>query len=145
MRLQKENEEYLEGWQRERAAFANFQKDEAKRRDEMHAFATEDVLGGIAEVLDSFALARKLAPPEVASSAWFAGMEHIEKQIKQILTRYGIEEIGVKADDAFDPSQHEAIGQEESDKPSGTILEVFQKGYHMGPRIIRPARVKIAK
>lgn len=144
-RLQKEKEEYLEGWQRERAAFTNFQKDEAKRRDAMRAFASEDMALGIAEVLDSFALARGQAPPEIQQHAWFAGMQHIEKQMQQILSRYGVEEIAIQEGDMFNPSEHEAIGQEESDRPSGTILEVFQKGYKIGNRVVRPARVKVAK
>jgi molecular chaperone GrpE len=72
------------------------------------------------------------------------GIDMVVKQLKEILAKYDVEEIpteGVK----FDPNFHHAVMQEEdSDKEEGTILEVFQKGYRIKTRVLRPSVVKVA-
>lgn len=142
--LRKEKDEYLEGWQRERASFANYRQAEEKRKEEFRLYATGDVLKSLLDIMDNLVLADKHAPPLIRESAWFSGLGHIEKQFKQVLESYGVSE--VKADgEKFNPEVHESLGEVESDREPGTIIEVAQKGYKMGDILLRPARVKIAK
>lgn len=142
--LAKEREEYLEGWQRERAAFINYRKEQEKRQEELKFYATEDILRSLLEVMDNLVLADKHAPPEVRKDKWFEGLKHIEKQFIQILSRYGVEEVKAEGE-KFDPAAHETMGEVESDKAPGTIVEVLRKGYKMGDIVLRPARIKTAK
>ncbi len=143
-RLKQEKEEYLDGWQRERASFANFRKDQDKRMSEFREMAVEDIIHEVLSVLDNIVLAENHAQEDLQKTQWFQGIVGIEKQLRQILDKYHIEEIEVGGK-RFDPSLHEAIAEEESNKDSGTIVEEMQKGYRMGERVIRPSKVKIAK
>lgn len=72
------------------------------------------------------------------------GLEGLHKQLLQVLQREGLREI--KAEGKFDPFLHEALMREEREEAEdGQILEVFQKGYLLGPKTLRPARVKVSK
>ncbi|MBI2463185.1 MAG: nucleotide exchange factor GrpE [Candidatus Spechtbacteria bacterium] len=143
-RLRQEKEEYLDGWQRERASFSNFRKDQDKRMGEFREMAVEDVIHEILAVLDNIVLAEKHASEDLRKSQWFQGIVGIEKQLRQILDKYHVEEIDVEGK-SFDPSLHEAITEEESSKEGGMIVEEIQKGYRIGERVIRPSKVKVAK
>ena len=136
-RLEKERREYLEGWQRAKADFINYKKDEAKRGEELLRFAAGSLVAELLVVLDSFDLA--------LGSTDDRGMILIRAQLEDILRRHGLEVVSATAGDAFNPERHEAIGEEASDLPEGAIASVLQKGYALHGRLIRPARVKISK
>lgn len=136
-RLERERREYLEGWQRAKADFINYKKDEAKRAEELLRFAAGSLVTEILVVLDSFDLA--------LGGTADRGMHLIRAQLEDILRRHGLEPVNAALGDAFSPERHEAIGEEESDRPEGTITSVLQKGYMLHGRLIRPARVKISK
>lgn len=70
-----------------------------------------------------------------------AGLEHVIRQFKDALATEGVSEVETNGD--FDPTLHEAITH--GDGPEGKILEVLEKGYKLGDRILRPAKVKIGK
>ena len=89
--------------------------------------------------------ARALAAvPEDEKTAWVDGMKLVSKQLYETLYKAGLEEI--QAEGQFDPELHDAVMQEENeDKESGEIIDVFQKGYKVKNRIIRHSMVKVAK
>jgi len=140
-RSEKERREYLDGWQRAKADFINYKRDEGKRAEELFAFATAALIQELLVVLDSF----DLALGGKQSGTDDRGVLLIRAQLEDILKRHGLEAVTVAAGDAFNPERHEAIGQEASDVPEGTIASILQKGYMLRGRIIRPARVKISK
>src|SRR3989344_5359137 len=152
-RCETERKEYLEGWQRAKADFINFKKDEGKRFEDMARFVTASIVEEFLPVLDSFDLALAHGvPKEVdpvrgrsASNVVEKGIMLIRSQFEDVLRKRGIEEITVGAGDPFDPAKHESVGELKSEHPPGTIADVVQKGYVFRERVMRPVRVRLAK
>jgi molecular chaperone GrpE len=95
-------------------------------------------------VLDSFDKAVEDAKKNSDGTSMRAGLERLHRQLYQTLHREGLREI--KAEGKFDPFVHEALMREErEDADEGKILEVYQKGYALGSKALRPAKVKVAK
>ena len=136
-----EKKEYLDGWQRAKADFINYKKDEAKRFESMIEFLTAGIVGDIIPVLDSFDIALRHDLPEETKR----GFTLIRSQIEDILKRNEVSEIKINTGEQFDPSRHESLGEIESEFPEGTIAEEIQKGYLIGERVLRPTRVRISK
>lgn len=137
-------EELTGDLKRVQADFENFKKRTEKEWVERSKIATQKLMTDLLAVLDSFdkALEDKndIDDPVVLKK----GVAGLQKQLLQVLQREGLREI--KADGRFDPFLHEAMMMEErEDAEDGQILEVYQKGYQLGPRPIRPARVKVAR
>ncbi len=139
---QKLRDEYLAGWQRAKADFENYKKDEIKRQKEFIAFANQNLINEILPILDNLDIAFDSLPKDLAENLWIKGVLNIDIQLRDILRKNGIEEIRVKKGDKFDPNFHEAIASEED---GDEIVEVFQKGYLLNGRVIRPVRVKIGR
>ena len=139
---EKTRDEYLAGWQRAKADFINYKKDEARRFEDMIRFANEDLLEDLVGVLDSFDLG--LAALEKAGPVE-KGVYMIHSKLEDVMKNRGLERLQVKAGDKFDPSLAEAIVESESDQPAGTVLEVIETGYKLHDKILRPARVKVSK
>ncbi|HJN62778.1 MAG TPA: nucleotide exchange factor GrpE [Candidatus Paceibacterota bacterium] len=130
-----EKQEYLNGWQRTKADFINYKKEEDNRKKEILKFAKEDFIEGILPVLDSFNMAR-------GSVSWKSGLGQIYKQFVSILEKDGLEEVN-PLDKDFNPNFHEVIEMTEGEE--GKVVEVVAKGYLLNGKIIRPARVKVGK
>lgn len=139
--------EYSAGWQRERADFSNYRKrverDQAQLGDSIRASVFKRFL----ELADDLERALKNRPPmEGEVAQWADGVEMIYHKLQTILESNGVTEIPAKEHDLFDPYIHEALSHDESpDHASGEIIEVVQKGYKIGDRIIRPALVRVAR
>lgn len=140
-----EKEEYLTGWQKERAEFANYRKEEDNRKSLFSEAMRERILSRFLSVMDSFnmAFANKEAWAKVDDS-WRKGVEYIYSQMNTIFEEYGVKSVGVEGE-AFDPNMHESINVVETDKKDleHKIATVIQKGYKLGERVIRPARVNV--
>ncbi|MBU6414879.1 nucleotide exchange factor GrpE [Patescibacteria group bacterium] len=135
-----ERKDYLDGWQRAKADFVNYRKDEASRFEDTARFVTAGLIQEMLPVLDSFDLALSHGMPKDVEK----GILIIRSQFMDILKKRGLEEmqsIGKK----FDPEFHESVGEIESEKEESIIVEEIQKGYVIKGRVLRPARVKIAK
>lgn len=139
--LQKERDEYLEGWKRAKADFINYKKEEAERVGRSMRNVTEMIVGDLLPVLDSFELGITSATEDASKK----GMELIRMQLEEVLRRYGVEKIKVLHGDLFNPAFHEAIGEIDSEFPEGTIAEEVVKGFMIGERVLRPTRVKVSK
>jgi molecular chaperone GrpE len=138
----RERAEYLAGWQRAKADFLNYQKDERKRLEEFLKFCEAGLLGDLLPVLDSFDLA--LAQFGETSDPKFKGFFLIKSQIDEILKKRGLEPIK-SAGEKFNPEFHEAVGTIEAEGESQTIVEEIQKGYKLNGKVLRPSKVKIIK
>lgn len=138
-------DEYLDGWQRSRAEFANYKK--RVERDQL--LVTQNAAGRIIkrylEVLDDLERALKNRPQEGEGAAWANGIELVFRKFKSILESEGITPIEAEGQ-LFDPNLHEAITSEDSEEhESGQIIEVLQQGYMLGDRVLRPAMVRVAR
>ena len=156
-----EKEEYLNGWKRAKADYINYQKDEAKRFEEIAKFSNWDLTLDLLPVLDSFAALERSIGGEPRPNGKLGqdlgiaalgkeskidkGVYMIWAQLENTLKKRGLEKIEVSAGGKFDPAFHEAISEAESDQPAGTILEELEHGYNLNGRVIRPAKVKLAK
>jgi len=140
-----EKEEYLNGWQKERADFANYRKQEDDRRVNFSESVRERILTRFLTVLDSFnmAFANKDAWAKVDES-WRKGVEYIHAQLDAIFEEYGVKEIG-EIGENFNPNIHQSIEITPTEKKEDNhkISEVIQKGYKLGDRVIRAARVNV--
>jgi len=142
---QKEKEEYLTGWQKERAEFANYRKQEDDRKSIYSLAIRERILTRFLSVVDSFnmAFANKEAWEKVDDS-WRKGVEYIYSQMNGIFEEYGVKPIGELGEN-FDPNIHQSMDIVETNKKEQehTVANVIQKGYKLGERVIRPARVNV--
>jgi molecular chaperone GrpE len=144
-RLQRESAEYLDGWQRARAEFANLKKRVEREKSEMRERIISEIISRYLDVLDDYDRALKDRPEGDVDEAWIAGLEMIRQKLKVILESEGVEVIPAEGMD-FDPNLHDAISYEESDEyENGQIIDVIKQGYRLGDRVIRPAVVRVAK
>ena len=141
----KERDEFLRGWQRERADFINYKKDEAERLKEIVKFANEELIFRILDVLDNFDKAEKEIPDDLRKNQYFKGIFQIKIQLLDILKNQGlktIESLGKK----FDPNFHEVVEEVKVEKKEpGIVVEEIQKGYMLENKLLRPAKVKVSK
>ena len=141
-----EKKNYLDGWQRAQADMVNYKKDEGKRLEDLGRFITQSMLQDILPVLDSFDLAlQSFRASGTGGSQQERGVLMIRSQLTDVFKKRGVAQIEVTPGEAFNPEKHESIGEVESDKPAGTVAEEVQKGYTLAGRVIRPARVRLAK
>lgn len=144
VRCQKEKDEYLDGWKRAKADLLNYKKDEAKRFESVVKFSNESLIRDLINVLDSFDLALASLQAE-GDQKKEKGLYLIRQQLEDVLNQSGLEKVIVSAGQPFDPALQEAIASVESEKESGTIIEEVERGYLLNGKLIRPARVKVAK
>jgi molecular chaperone GrpE len=143
--LQLKSQEYLDGWQRERAEFANYKKRMERERDQMRQNLTGDLIRRYLEVLDDLERALKNRPQEGERTVSAEGIELIYRKLTAILESEGVQVLEAEGQ-PFDPNMHEAISQEPSDDhESGQVIEVIKNGYRLGERILRPAMVRVAQ
>lgn len=141
-----EKQEYLNGWQRAKADYINSRKKDEETNRELAKYATEDVLLDIIPVLDSFDMAfgNKEAWEKI-SLDWRKGVEYIYSQLLSVLGSRGLKQ-NIPIGEIFDPMKHEAVEtiDTENESEDQKIVAVVQKGYSLGDRVIRAAKVKIA-
>ena len=135
----------MTGWQKERAEFLNYRKQEDERKASFSEAMRERIIMRFLTVMDSFnmAFANKEAWEKVDEN-WRRGIEHIYNQLNAIFEEYGVKAIGVEGE-PFDPNIHQSIDMMETDKKEleHTVATVIQKGYKLGERVLRPARVNV--
>ncbi len=140
---QKQKDEFLAGWQRSKADFLNYKKEEAERTEEFLKYAARELVSGLLPVLDNFREAEKKIPEDRKKDEFLRGLLQIKSQLESFLKSRGVEEIKALGQ-KFDPELHEAVGEEEGKEP-GKVVEEIRKGYTMEGRVIRPSKVKIGK
>ena len=143
-KAQAEAAEYLDGWQRARADFANLKKRVEAEREEVRYRSNEALLRKLLPIVDDFERAFQTLPLELKDAAWVNGMSMILHKLETLLESENVTPLQV-AGEPFDPAWHEAMLQEvTSDHPDGTVIEEMQRGYRLGDRVLRPALVKVA-
>lgn len=146
---QKLKEEYLAGWQRERADLLNYKKGELERVGELIKYADVGIILKILPILDNFEISEKKLPENLKKDENIKGLLQIKNQIQDFLKHQGIEEIK-SVGERFDPNLHEVVEElRENSSPiakePGIIVEEIQKGYKINGRLLRPAKVRVTK
>ena len=144
-KVRSEAAEYLEGWQRARAEFANYKKRVERDQALVYQNAASSVIRRYVEVIDDLERALKNRPQKGEGLAWAGGIELIYRKFLAILESEGVTQTDPTGE-MFDPNLHEAVTSEDSpDHESGQIIEVLQKGYMIRDRVLRPATVRVAR
>jgi molecular chaperone GrpE len=130
---------------RRQAEFENFRRRVERERGELYQHGRDDVLVQFLPVVDNFERAlSSLETSEGDAEALRHGVELIHKQFKDALSKFGLEPVEAVGL-TFDPHVHEAVTTEPTDKhKENTVIEEFQRGYKIGDRLLRPAKVKVA-
>ena len=138
-----ERDQYLDQLRRVTADFDNFRKRAARDYESLSSRAAERLVTALLPVLDD--LGRALEAAEEHEEAKLEeGVRLVHRQLADTLRREGLEE--VPTDGMFDPHVHEALlAQPAEGRESGEIVDVVQKGYRLGDRVLRPARVVVAE
>jgi len=136
--LEAERDEHLNDLKRVAADFENYRKRVARDQESLVARAHERLVKELLPVLDD--LERALAAAEEHEEAKLEeGVRLVHQELRDALKREGLAEI--ETNGRFDPHVHEALLSQPSDAEEGSVLEVVQKGYRLGDRVVRPARV----
>jgi len=133
----RERDEYLDALQRLKAEFDNYRKRVARDQQELAARAHERLVRELVPVLDD--LERALAHEGNIED----GIRLIHRQLDEALTKEGLVEIETTG--KFDPHTQEALLSQPSEQEEGAVIQVLQKGYLLGDRVLRPARVVISQ
>lgn len=140
-----ETQRYMEGWQRERADFANYKRRIERETKDASINASLNMLVSLLPIIDDFELAMGSVPAELQENPWLNGVQLVQRKFQKLLEENNVTIID-PVGETFDASRHEAIATDDaSDKESGTITVTLQKGYLAGDKVLRPARVKVAK
>ncbi len=126
------------------ADFENYKKRMVKEREDIRLGSQEALLRELLEVKDHLELALSHSADGKQMEGLREGVSLTLRQMSQFLEKAGVKELKSEGE-MFDPARHEAISQGESEAAPGTIIQEFQKGYLFRDRLLRPARVLVAK
>lgn len=143
--LAKERDQLKDQLLRSLADLKNVRRRHEEDRRAMSLYATEDLVRDLLPVMDNFERTLAALDSGASPEAIAEGVQMVERQLRSALGQrhlVRIESVGKM----FDPALHEALAHDEgSDHPAGTITAEIEAGYRMGERVIRPARVRVAK
>lgn len=125
---------------RSKADFQNYKKRSKRKQDQIRDRATEDLVGRLTKVRDN--LVRALEQDEDANIR--PGVESTLSEFDRILSEENVEIIDPESGDEVDPERHEVMLRVESDEPAGSIVDVYQPGYEMAEKVLRPAQVTVS-
>lgn len=138
-------DEYLDGWQRARADFANYKRRIDREQSQVYQNAVGAIIKRYIEIIDDLERALQNRPQEGEGAKWAEGIELVYRKFLTILESEGVTQHHPQGCD-FDPNLHEAISSEpHEDYESGKIIEVIKNGYMLGERVLRPALVRVAQ
>ena len=137
----RERDEYLDALQRLKAEFDNYRKRVARDQADLVARASERLVNALLPVLDD--LERTLDAAALHEEGKLEdGVRLVARALADALAKEGLVEVPVEG--AFDPHTQEALLSQPSEAAEGTVIQVLQKGYTLGDRVLRPARVVIS-
>jgi molecular chaperone GrpE len=140
--LEAERDDYLDQLRRLAAEFDNYRKRVARDQESLAARAHEGLMKALIPVLDDLERAL-VAAEEHEEAKLHEGVGLVARELRKALEREGLQEIDTEG--AFDPHVHEALLSQPSELDEGSVVEVLQKGYRLGDRVLRPARVVVSQ
>ena len=139
--LTAERDEAVDRWKRAAADLENFRKRAARERDSYVTFANERLVAELLPILDDLERALQAAAGH-EEARLEEGVELVHRELAALLQRHGVK--AIETGGMFDPHVHEALVSQPSEADEGSVLDVIQKGYTIGDRVVRPARVIVA-
>ena len=136
-----EVDEMRDRWQRSAADFSNYRRRQQFDQEEASKYAAAPTLTDLLPIADNFERAFTALPGELVQFTWIQGIAQIAQLVMQTLQRHGVRPIDA-LNQPFDPRYHEAVMHEEGEG-AHTVLQVFQAGYTLHERVLRPALVKV--
>ena len=140
--LERERDERTEDLKRVAAEFDNYRKRVARDQQSLAARAHERLVKELLPVLDDLERALEAAAQHEEAKLE-EGVRLVHRELVEALAREGLVE--VETDGQFDPHVHEALVSQPSEREDGSVIEVLQKGYRLGDRVLRPARVVVSQ
>ena len=137
-----QRDEYLNGWQRAKADFINYKKEESRQMEEMAKYGSEKLIKELLSLLQTFDLA--IADMK-KSGVDDKGVSLIRSQFEDVLKKRGVEKIDLKPGDMFDPAIAEAMMEVDAEDPPGSVVEIMEPGYKLYDKVLRAAKVSISK
>lgn len=128
---------------RERADLENYRKRTQREKEELIRYGNESMIMEFLPAVDNMERALDHLDPESADPV-VVGIRMTLDMMSAALRKFGVTPVPAEKGGAFDSALHQAMGQVESDLPANSIAEVFQKGYMLNERLLRPAMVMIA-
>jgi len=142
--LEKEKKDNWDKYLRAAADLENQRKRQKREVDDARLDTKNKVLKEMLPVVDNLERAIEHAGSDPAQKPIVEGVQLVLRQFQTAFERLDITAVDAMGQ-AFDPNLHEAISQQESDQPPGTVIQVLQRGYRAGDRLLRPALVVVAK
>ncbi len=139
--MTRQRDEYLDALQRLKAEFDNYRKRAARDQESLVARAHERLVGTLLPVLDDLERALE-AVRDHEGAKLEEGVRLVHRALADTLTKEGLVEVPTEGQ--FDPHSHEALLAQPSESEEGTVIQVLQKGYRLGDRVLRPARVVVS-
>jgi molecular chaperone GrpE len=140
--VERERDEHLNDLKRVAADFENYRKRVARDQEGLVARAHERLVKELLPVLDDLERALEAAAQHEEAKLE-EGVRLVHRELVEALAREGLVE--VETDGQFDPHVHEALLSQPSEQEDGSVIEVLQKGYRLGDRVLRPARVVVSQ
>ncbi len=141
-KLELQAQEHYDAWLRAKAESDNIRKRAQADIANAHKYALESFAGELLSVRD--ALEAALAADNTTVDSLRQGVELTLKQLNSAFDKGAIKEVN-PVGEKFDPHRHQAMTAVDSDRPANTVVHVFQKGYLLNDRVLRPALVTVSK
>lgn len=148
--LADERDNYKDRYMRTFAEMENIRKRAEREKADIRKYAISDFARDVLGLGDNIQRAIAAVPAEAAAEdgnlkAFLEGVQLLERELLVMLERHGVTRIDPQGQ-RFDPNQHQAVMEmDRPDLPAGAVAEVFQSGYIIGERVLRPAMVAVAK
>jgi molecular chaperone GrpE len=147
-KLQAERDDLYQRLARATADFKNTQKRIQGDADQRVQYANQSLIKSLLPVIDNFERALSQDASKVDAATILKGMQIVHDQWLSVLKQQQVNEIAPKPGEPFDPSRHEALMQQDAPQFAGQgqrVVQVLQKGYSLGDRVLRPAQVAVSR
>ena len=144
-RVRAERDMLYEKLARAQADFQNSRKRIQAEADQRLQYANANLIKSLLPVIDNFERALAQDPSKTDAATLLKGMQIVHDQWLNVLKQQQVQEIAPQPGETFDPTRHEALMQQPSEHPDGSIVQTLQKGYALHERTLRPAQVSVSK
>jgi molecular chaperone GrpE len=146
LRLVEQLNEARDNELRAMAEMENVRKRLVKEFDDKLKYSNQNLIAGLFPVMDNFETALDHINSENPAASLKEGVELTLRQMREVLEKYGLEEIKLEIGEEFNPLYHEALMVDNvAEQENNAVLMVFQKGYKLHGRVVRPSKVKVNK
>jgi molecular chaperone GrpE len=144
-RVNLEKQQLFERLARAQAEFQNSRRRLELDQEQALQYANQSLLKKMLPLMDNLERAVAVDPAKADAASLLHGVQVVRDQFEAILKEQRVETVAPKPGDAFDPAKHEALLQQPSDQPEGSVATLLNRGYSMLGRTLRPAQVSVSK